>query len=206
LNLPDYLTPEPYVNRFPVTPERQFELQAALLKAWGINVLLWPGTDFGPLVGSASGKPGDFIWANSWTPLISTKAANLIHAAGVLGLSLVESHIKWRSKKTEQLLELQISPGVRLSAKYLEALGASRCTKCRILRWEKELPNRHERLAQAALEYSPVLDAKSLPEEWDLLRIEEWESQIIASERFRNGVARTGLTNVTFRELEASNS
>ena len=42
-----------------------------------------PGTEFGPLVGKASGKFGDFAWLNPWTPLIKGDAYLQLRGKGV---------------------------------------------------------------------------------------------------------------------------
>lgn len=202
LTLPEGIEAAPYLEGWPVTPERQIELQAALLRSWKQDIRLGPGTDFGPLVGKAHGKCGDVGWVRLGTMLLADQAVKRICDAGVSPLTLVPTEIKWRSKKAPEYFELQILPGLRLAASYIHALGASRCIKCGILGYKKELENRAARLADAELKYYPVLDATSLPLQWDLLRVDAWEATIVASERFKNAVIQVGLTNLTFREIK----
>src|SRR5207244_6717519 len=97
-SLPDGVDPAPYLERWPVTPERLKELQEPLLRTWGEHVRLWPGTDFGPISGKAQGKCGDVAWALC-SMLFSASAVERLRQAGVPGLTLVPAQITWRSKK-----------------------------------------------------------------------------------------------------------
>jgi hypothetical protein len=127
--------------------------------------------------------------------------------AGIDSLALVATELKWRSKKAPSYLEIQILPGPKLSPAYVDELGGelTPCVMCGVLGPPPpELPDHSARLAYAELENDPVLDAASLPAEWDLLRVQGCEGTIVASERFRNTVVELGLTNITFREVKVA--
>lgn len=203
LSLPKGIDSEPYLDKWPVSPERQLELQTALLSAWKRAVKLHPGTDFGPLSGKASGNCGDFCWVGIGTVLLTKHAIKKLHDAGVLFLNLVPTEIKWRSKNSPEYFEIEIATVLKLAPSYLDALGAvSVCSKCGFSKATKELPDRQSRLANAELENCPVLDATALPEKWDMLRVEGWEAKIVASENFKRAVTDAGLTNISFREIK----
>lgn len=205
LVLPDGVDPQPYLERGPVRPDRFKELCAQLTERWRQKVNLPPGADFGPLVGNAWGKCGDVCWAGS-SMLLSAEAAERLKQAGVEGLNLVRTEIKWRARKGPEYLELDIPARARFYPGYLERLrlydGAVRCKTCGFLRRRsRELPDRKARLAYEELSYYFVLNAPSLPATWDLLRIEEAETTVIASEHFRNAALQSGLTNIVFQEV-----
>lgn len=202
LSLPAGLEPGPYLEAWPVTPERLAELRVPLVRAWGENVPLQPGLKFGPLVGKASGKAGDVAWAGVSTMLMSASAVEQLMRMGVLSATTVPAALKWRSKAALDYFELQIVPGLRLATPYLTRWGVARpCSVCGA-EPEPELPDRASRLAYAEWENEPILDAASLPAgDWDLLRIVGAEATIAASERFRSAVIGLGLTNITFREI-----
>ena len=205
LSLPKEISPEPYLDRFPVSPEMQKKLQAALLKRWKSGIQLHPGTDFGPLVGTGSGKCGDFGWVNNWTPLITREASEKLKSKGISELNLVKTEISWRRKKAPEYFELNILPSLKLAPSYIAALGeTSTCKTCGTTRRKKELSTRKERLSHAELEYYPVLAAHSFPKEWSLLRVDGWEAKIVASEAFRDAVIGVGLVNVLFVEIAIS--
>jgi uncharacterized double-CXXCG motif protein len=206
LSIPEGVDPKPFLKRWPVTYKRQAELQSILVKGWEAQVELFPGTDFGPLVGKGSGNCGDVAWAGIGTMLLSAEAIEKFETVGVSNLSLVTTEIKWRSKNSPEYFELSIPTNLKLAPSYLVKIGLTKtCEKCKIVWRVKDLPTRQERLAQAELEYCPVLDAKSLPKIWYLSRIENWGS-IVASEHFKNAAMQIGLTNVLFRELQISGS
>ena len=200
-SLPGDIDPAPYLEGWPVTLERQSELQSQLLSRWGKDVMVSPGTRFGLLGGKAWGKAGDVGWVNDWTPLLAATAIDRLREVGINSLTLVPTQIKWRSKTAPVYLELQIPPGLKLNTAYIESLGISRCGVCSILWRGMAPPDRAARLVHAELENDPVLESSSLPLEWDLLRIQDREGTIVASERFRTAAIKIGLTNIAFREL-----
>lgn len=201
-SLPSDVDADPYLDSGPVTPECQSDLQAPLQRMWGQEVQLSPGTEFGPLIGKAWGKCGDVAWVNSGTPLVTAHAVEGLRELGVASNMLVPTELKWRSKTAPEYLELHIPAGLRLAPAYLSALGASRCIICGVMHFKAELPDRAARLAYAELENDPVLDAASLPLQWDLLRIQDWGGTIVASERFKIAAIKLGLTNIVFREIK----
>ncbi len=205
LELPDHLEAGPYLTGGAVTSQRLSELRAPLLEAWGQGVALPPGAGFGPLVGKAWGNCGDVGWC-TFSMLLTADAAQRLREVGVRELKLVPTEIKWRSRRAPDYFEIEIPAGARFSPSWLQRLrlldGAVRCRACGYLRREfTELPDRKDRLAYEELSYYPVLHAPSLPADWDLLRVQDWEATIVASEHFRNAALEVGLTNISFREI-----
>jgi len=205
LLLPEGVDPAPYLAAATVAPERHRELLAPLLRAWGQQVRALPGAGFGPLVGKAWGKCGDVGWAG-FSTLLRSDAAERLRRAGIGNLKPVRTEREWRSRRAPEYLELDIPATARLSPAYVERLrlfdGAVRCRACGFLRRKfSELPDRKARLSYEELSYYTVVHAPSLPRGWSLLRIQDAETTVIASERFRDAALEAGLTNITFREV-----
>lgn len=203
LSLPPDLDPSPYLDASPVTPERLSELRGALARAWGENVPLEAGAEFGPLVGKASGRPGDVAWARLCLILLSEAALKRLRHTGVLAAIAVPAQLKWQRKTAPDYFELQILPGLRLARSYSTKWGIPiRCNVCGT-EARPELPDRASRLAYAEWENEPALDAGSLPAgDWDLFRIAGLEGTIVGSERFRSAVIELGLTDIAFHEVK----
>ncbi len=203
LSLPEGVDPGPYLDPSPVTPQRLAELCAPLLSAWGPDVPLQAGLEFGPLLGKASGRAGDVAWAGGCTALLSNSAVKRLRDAGVLSATTVPALLKWRGKTARDYFELQILPGLRLAPSYLCRWGTPRpCSVCG-MEPSPELSDRATRLAYAEWENEIVLDATSVPQgNWDLLRIIQAEPTIIASERFKSAAVDLGLTDIAFREVK----
>jgi len=202
LSLPAGLDPGPYLQAWPVTPDRLLELRTPLLGAWGADVPLEAGLEFGPLMGKAFGKAGDVAWAGGTTMLLSGSVVERLKRIGVLTTAIAPVELKWRSKAVPDYFELQILPGLRLAPSYLTRWGVPRtCSVCGV-EGQPELPDRASRLAYAEWESELVLDASSLPVgEWDLLRIVGAEATIVANDRFQKAVLDLGVTNITFHEI-----
>lgn len=205
LALPEDVESGPFLAGGAVALERLSELRDRLLAAWGQDVRLPPGVGFGPLVGKAWGNCGDVAWCG-FSMLLTADAAKRLRGAGVRGLKLAPTEIKWRSRRAPDYFEIEIPAGARFSPSWLQRLrlldGALRCRACGFLRREfTELPDRKDRLAYEELSYYPVLHAPSLPAHWDLLRVQDWEATIVASEHFRNAALELELTNISFREI-----
>lgn len=73
--------PEPFPSPVPLDEYRQ--LAELVVRATGRNIHLYPGTEFGPLHGSATGDVGDFAWVNRWTPLISGSSLRIVRCRGI---------------------------------------------------------------------------------------------------------------------------
>lgn len=71
---------------------------------------LWPGTDFGPLVGSASGNFGQLFMQYAWALLIRREALEQLQAEGMRGLLGCRTELRFRQKSAPELMELQLEP------------------------------------------------------------------------------------------------
>ncbi len=151
------------------------------------GVPIGPGTEMGPLVGTASGPFEAFDFLNPWTMLVQREPLKQLQAEGVRGLKGCRTALRFRRKKPPELLELEIHPHGQLHTDCLPPDREPPCSTCG--REGFSLPE------------EPLLDAASLPAHTDLFRVGNFFTVIIASERFEEAVRRLGLKGIVFREI-----
>jgi uncharacterized double-CXXCG motif protein len=152
------------------------------------GVPLWPGTEFGPLEGTAHGEFGPLLLQNPWTLLMRREALEQLQAAGVLGLKGCRTQVRFRRKNPPELLELELLPCGRLHPDCLPPDRPAPCVKCGRRGW--------------SLPEEPILDAASLPEDLDVFRVGDFTTVLVGTERFVEAVRRLGYEqDILFREL-----
>lgn len=147
------------------------------------EAVIVPGTEFGPLVGRASGAFEDFAWLNPWTLLASERCA--------MALTDTEVHLpvsalaQIDAKKAVALHEYEIEPlGV------LAGVDAPICTSCG--------------RAAILLPPDPILLGSSMPPNRDLFRLKDAPTLIVATNRFVDAVHRLGLRGLNMRPLNVT--
>lgn len=150
---------------------------------------LYPGTMFGPLVGTASGSFGSLFFQNPWTLLASRVAVDQIQSAGVPGLKACRHELRFRQKALPDLLELQIEPYGRLHTDCIPEEKRVPCTTCGRYGFSKPA--------------EPILEASSLPEHLSLFRLANFSTLIICTDRFADAIQRLGLDGVALREMQS---
>jgi uncharacterized double-CXXCG motif protein len=153
------------------------------------NAELPPGTEFGPLVGRASGDFGPIVWAGVEKLLVRRDALERLQAEGVRGLLGCRTQLRFRKKDAPELLELQVEPRSRLHPDCIPPEVPPPCPTC----------GRHAFRRPD----EPLLDTASLPTDRDLFRVGNYASMVIGTERFMEAVRRLELDGITFRELPA---
>lgn len=151
------------------------------------NAPLPPGTDFGPLTGSASGRFGPFAWWGSSMLLVRAEVLERLQAEGVRGLLGCRTELRFRQKNPPELLELQVEPHGQFHADCIPPDVPPPCTTC----------GRHGFTRPE----NPILDTASLPTDLDLFRVGNFATMIIGTERFMEAVRRLQLDGITFHEL-----
>jgi uncharacterized double-CXXCG motif protein len=151
------------------------------------NAVLPPGTGFGPLEGSASGKFGPFAWLGGLLLLVRGDALERLQAEGVRGLLACPTALRFRQKNPPELLDLQIVPHGRLHPDCIPPDVPPPCATC----------GRHAFTRPD----EPILDAASLPEHLDLFRVGNFATMVIGTERLKDAVHRLALDGIRFREL-----
>ncbi|HEX8702504.1 MAG TPA: double-CXXCG motif protein [Myxococcaceae bacterium] len=152
-----------------------------------LGLLLEPGTELGPLAGTASGTFSSFFMQNPWTLLARREALEQLQSEGLLGLKGCRTELRFRKKNPPELLELEIHPQGLLHPDCLPPDRKPPCETC----GRQGLTRPEESL----------LDAASLPTHTDLFRLADWTTMIIANERFAEAVQRLDLSGVAFKEL-----
>ncbi|WP_371817223.1 MULTISPECIES: double-CXXCG motif protein [unclassified Myxococcus] len=146
-----------------------------------------PGTAFGPLVGTASGRFAAFAWLGDSLLLVRSEVLEPLQAEGVRGLVDCRTELRFRQQEPLALLELQIEPRGRLHPDCLPPDLPPPCSTCG--RVGLRLPE------------EPILDAATLPLDRDLFRVGDFATVIVGTERFMEAVHRLALEGISFREL-----
>jgi uncharacterized double-CXXCG motif protein len=152
------------------------------------GVPLWPGTEFGPIEGTAQGEFGPFFRFYSGILLVRRDALERMQVKGVQGLKGCRTELRFRKKNPPELLELELLPRGQAHPDCLPEYRPEPCAKCGRKGWA-----RPEEL---------ILKASSLPADLDAFRLEDFMTAIIASERFVETARRLGYEqDIRFLEL-----
>jgi uncharacterized double-CXXCG motif protein len=167
----------------------EFERLCALVRPlMPPRALLQPGTSFGSLVGTATGRLGPLVLLPSdFHLLTSPNTLAALQSEGVRGLLACPAELRSRRKEQPELLELQIESHGLLHPDCLPPGKAAPCAKCG--RYDFSLPR------------EPILDAASLPLHLDVFRLANFGTVLVATERFKEAVERHAPHCLSFREL-----
>ena len=148
---------------------------------------LRPGTNFGPLVGTAMGIFSPLYLYFSDMPVVLREALEHLRAEGIQGLRAFPTELRVPSKKSPpDLLELEFPSHGRLHPDCTppRPLPCPKCGRDSFTRPEE-----------------PILDAASLPADTDVFRLTDIESMLIGTERFVEAVRHLGLEEIAAQEL-----
>jgi uncharacterized double-CXXCG motif protein len=182
----------PKINRFskrwPVNPEEQDDMRRLIIPMLPPNSYLPPGADFGPLVGKAWGKFGDFAWLNPWTMFMLRQTYEKLVSVGIqMPILGMPPEIKFRSKTYPDLVEPQIEPLARLVPASFDPPDSQPCPGCG--RYSRHL-------------VKMIVDGASVPFHVDLFRSRDHPTYILATERFKEAVEKFNMTDILFEEVE----
>jgi len=164
--------------------ERLCELVRPLLPS---GCVLEPGAGLGPLVGNARGRFGSLVSPDPWWLLMQREALEKLQAAGLRGLKGCRTELRFRQRTSPELLELEILPLGRTHPDCLPPERSPPCSRCH--RLGLSLPD------------ELLLDARTLPNDRDLFRLEDFSGVIVCTERFVEACVRLGLDGVAFKPL-----
>ncbi|HYI02545.1 double-CXXCG motif protein [Hyalangium sp.] len=169
-------------------PLEEYERLRERVRAWAPpGAPLRPGTRLGLLRGTAQGDFGAFAWPSWEALLVRREELERLRAEGVRGLKACRAELRFRQKNPPELLELELWPRGRLHEQCLPPRPPP-CARC-----GRDGFRRPDQ---------PVLDAKSLPEDVDLFRLDNFETMIVGTERFVEAVKRLEISEgVDFSEL-----
>ncbi|HYO59618.1 double-CXXCG motif protein [Archangium sp.] len=166
--------------------ERLCELVRPLLPP---GAQLEPGAAFGPLVGVAQGRFGQFVMNYSDLLLVQREALEKLQAGGSRGLKGCPTLLRFRQRNSPELLELELLPVGRLHPDCLPHDRKPACLRCG--RRGHALPD------------DLLLDDSTAPGHLDVFRLEDFPTVIVCTERFVDACQRLGLDGVVFQPLEA---
>jgi uncharacterized double-CXXCG motif protein len=164
--------------------ERLCELVRPLLPP---GAILRPGSDFGPSIGKAQGRFGQFVMNYSWILMVQREALEKLQAEGLRGLKGCRAELRFRQRNSPELFELEILPMGRLHRACLPPDYQPPCQRCG--RNSVPLPD------------DLVLDATTLPTDTDLFRLGDFSQVIVCTKRFADACNRLGLDGVVFQRL-----
>lgn len=151
------------------------------------GALLGPGAEFGPLIGTASGRFGDFHMPVPWQLMVSPDALEKLEAEGVRSLKGVPMELRFKGKEPPALLDVELETHGHLHPDCYPASWKPPCGRC----------GRNGNKLPEAL----VLDGATLPADVDVFRLRDFTTVIIASERFAQAVERLGLGEIMLKEV-----
>jgi uncharacterized double-CXXCG motif protein len=193
VNLPSNLDPKPYLDAWPVKPEQFRELVENLRLNIKRKIHWRPGTEFGPLEGTASGKFGDITWLEPGTMLFSLETLERLNGFDIGTLTLSEPNIQSRSKKSFNFREIELEPFAELDPGCLDPGSPPPCPECTI--WQAKIKD-------SDWGGEPVIIAKTIPKNIHLTRIQEFEGYILGSEKFVDAALELQLSDLKATEIQ----
>lgn len=169
----------------PVSLETYKEIYHRLLMSIGTGRLIMPGTELGPLSGTAKGEMGDFSWVNPWTPLIRESVLSEFNAREI-NLTVAETKIKLSSKIKEKYLEIEAIPLARVFISHMSQPQV--CQKC----------------GRTTLKPtdSQVIALDSIDMKIPVQRCQQLPTMILVNEKFANAVRDLKLSNIVLEPVE----
>ncbi|HEX8819304.1 MAG TPA: double-CXXCG motif protein [Archangium sp.] len=148
---------------------------------------LAPGSQFGPLVGSARGNFAQISLLDPWAVILRRDALEQLQAEGLRGLKACRTGLRFRQRNAPELMELYVEMHGLLHPDCLPPGKVSPCGTCG--GYAFSLPKQ------------PLLDRASLPEHLDVFRLRNFTSVIVLTERFADTLRRLGFEEFSLREL-----
>lgn len=156
---------------------REFERLRESIRPLVPGRLLLPGTELGPIVGTAHGTFGPLISPEPWLLMMRMEALERLQEEGLQGLKGCPMELRFRQKKAPpELVELELLPLGLLHEDCIPPEHREPCPRCG--RRGFSLPKQ------------PILKGSSLPEDVDLFRLANYTTVIVATERFVETVRR----------------
>lgn len=170
---------------------KEFNLMRKSLETYLKDKLLLTGTDFGPLVGTVTGKLSDIVFSVPWTLLVNKNVFEILRNEGLRSLKGVSAILKSKSKKKtiDKYIEIEIEPYTYL---------VDRCFPNGKRPMECELCGRRG----ITVPENIILDKKTIPEDVDIFRGKDLTTYIFVTERFKEVVEKHQLTGAEFKPIE----
>jgi uncharacterized double-CXXCG motif protein len=173
-----------------VVPWEEFERLRRAIEPLARGQVVLPGTELGPLRGSAKGSAtsfGAFVSMEAWTVCVRDSTAVALTRAGLRGIRPFDTKIIGPTT-VPTILELEVLPRASLAPECLPggAFPAS-CKKC-------------GRVPLAAPE-SIALQRATVPDDVDIFRGSDLTTYVFVTERFVDACSGLEIGNVVFKEV-----
>ncbi len=187
----DFLNEREFNMRRSVELSEFERICARIVSAAGREVVVVPGGGIGELEGEAySTELTDFLWGTILFPQISKRARDLLAEDGI-DLLTAECTIKFRGRRIDSHLAIQIEPVALLTEAGMKHLQMSRCPRCGNF---TRPPGLHP-----ALPHGREFSRSAWPQGRHLVQSAE-TCEVIASEEFVEAVKKHNLTGIAFEE------
>lgn len=187
VDLSDFPENRRLLDRWPVSLAMFEELKGVIQNAFPHLDQLEPGTSFGPLVGTATGKLNGFVWNMPWTLLITGDALDKLNGFD-LSLPRTVAPILTFKNESQKVFEFEVLPsGILNNAIY---------------------PPEHPRICDACGRIGAtkpdnlILDGSSIPDDLDIFRLSNFTTLIMVTERFVKAVRELGINGAFFQEVQ----
>jgi uncharacterized double-CXXCG motif protein len=195
--------PKEYTRAWPVPLDKLEELRKPIRRFFPSNVELLPGIEFGPIIGRALAKPGDFAWARLWTPLISEIALRGLESK-IGKINAVPAEIKFRGKFNVQYYALHIERRAEVHKSCIIQPGTV-CSGCgnrtgMVYTWSVNVDRYDFKKWKENFSKLFTIDKSSVPNDVHIFRDKE-TGTILVTEAFKNAVAELNLTDIRFDEI-----
>lgn len=178
---------ERYSQASPVAVEEFQKICAPILSLLAVEFVLPPGAEFGPLVGRARGRFGDFAWVNPWTMLIRREALLRLASEGIQLPKFGIPQLDFLPEQPIDLLEIQIEPLARLSVRSFVPVELLPCSACGY---------------DARKVQHVIVSRGSIPSHVELFRLLDFPTAILATEHFVEVVQKLNMTDILAKEVE----
>jgi uncharacterized double-CXXCG motif protein len=154
------------------------------------GALLAPGTNLGPIVGTALGRFGQLVTSYPWWLLVQRESLEKLQAEGLQGLKGCPTQLRFRQRNPPEFFELELLPVGRAHADCLPPDLEVPCPRCGYL--------------SLTLPKDLLLDVSTLPSHLDVFRLEDFSTVLVCTERFAKACKRLKLDGVVFKPVRVS--
>lgn len=179
------------IDRY-VTLDEFNSIRERIINAVGRRLIILPGAGIGELIGTAkAANLDDFTWSRAVAPDISKRARDLLAGEGV-ELLTAECSLRFRGRRVETQLTVQVEPVEMLTKESLERHKIKYCPRCE--NYDSSLRPR------PVVPEGYMFRRSAWPEGKHLVLVRE-TCQILASEQFMEAVKKHNLAGIVFEPV-----
>lgn len=176
-----------YVEPWPVELEVFLKMRDEVWKSFPSLPDLTPGTSLGPSVGKPVGKLHGFVWGVLFATLLEASSLEKLKKTGLLLPASVKAELKFKGNKQE-VFEFDLPLRGKLANPVYDGIQLDYCSACG--RDSSTLPD------------EILIDAGSIPNDYDIFRVGNVTTIILVTERFVEAVTRLDIKGAVFEEVK----